>query len=88
MIKMYDDGKLTRVLKDLRPRDEVMIRGPRGNLHYEGNGVFRRVSSSAKSLQIGQYDCRRNGLLLCFKFYVKRLMMIQDTFRLICVPKQ
>ena len=48
MIKMYDDGKLTRVLKDLRPRDEVMIRGPRGNLHYEGNGVFRRVSSSTR----------------------------------------
>ena len=48
MIKMYDDGKLTRVLKDLRPRDEVMIRGPRGNLHYQGNGVFRLVSSSTR----------------------------------------
>ena len=47
VIKMYDDGKLTRILKDLRPRDEVMIRGPRGNIHYKGNGVFRLVSSSS-----------------------------------------
>jgi len=38
---MYDDGKLTRVLKELRPRDEILIRGPRGELHYLGNGVFR-----------------------------------------------
>jgi len=40
IIKIYDDGKFTQQLNNLKKDDELIINEPKGKISYKGKGVF------------------------------------------------
>lgn len=52
VIKIYADGKLTPLLGRLRPRDEILMRGPRGTIRYDDCAIHTKPNGRVRATYI------------------------------------
>ena len=56
-------GKMSQHLDGLKIGDSIMMRGPRGELDYQGCGAFSIVHGLGKKQEVKQYKVKRLGMI-------------------------